>query len=354
MKTDSAHRPEIPCSKQLRSPLRTLLLCTCLGIILLPGTSRAAAVETLDLYAGPIPGARSGPNLETIRDPAQPHLFLMQISRPTLQVFLPEPELATGAAVIICPGGGYRGVSIVKEGYRVAEAFNAIGVAAFVLKYRNPDDSTMENRRLGPLQDLQQAIARVRAGADQWQIDPARLGIMGFSAGGHLAATAATRFNHPAAQFLEDQPLRPDFLVLVYPVISMMDDLAHQGSRTLLLGDAASQRDLQYFSAERHVSPATPPTFLVHATDDSSVKVQNSLHFYEALVDHGVPSSLHVFTTGGHGFGLVNKTISSEWFPLLQHWLEDQGWLASKAQTASPLPTGQTENQTSRQMEAGQ
>ncbi len=327
---------------------RALILILSLGIGLLPGAGRAEAVEVLNLYDGPIPGARPGPDLETIRDPADPNLFLMHISRPTLSLYLPDPALATGAAVIICPGGSYRGVSIAKEGYKVAEAFNAIGVAAFVLKYRNPDDRTMEDRSLGPLQDLQQAIARVRAGADQWQVDPDRLGVMGFSAGGHLAATAATRFDRPAAPFLANKPLRPDFLVLAYPVISMMDGLTHQRSRSNLLGDAASRDTLEYFSAERQVSPATPPAFLVHAGDDTAVKVQNSLRFYEALADNGVAASLHVFTTGGHGFGLVNKTVSSEWFPLLHHWLLDQGWLTSKIPPGSPQPADLTARQTTR------
>ncbi|MFL6550085.1 MAG: alpha/beta hydrolase, partial [Povalibacter sp.] len=235
------------------------------------------AAEELPLYLGVIPNSIDAPDEESGRDPKEPFPFLMNISRPTLTVYLPSKANANRAAVIILPGGGYRGVSIVKEGHDVAKVFNEWGVAAFVLKYRTPSPTHMRNRTLGALQDAQQAIRLVRERAAQWNLDPARVGVMGFSAGGHLASTLATHFNEPVLPVWRGANLRPDFLVLVYPVISMGEDIAHAGSRNMLLGDTPSAELIKKYSNELAVTDATPPTFLVHAASDPSVPVANSI-----------------------------------------------------------------------------
>ena len=191
---------------------------------------------------GEIPGAIVAPDEESVRDPADPWPFYQDISRPTIAAYQPAKQDPKRAAVIIFPGGGYRGVSMLKEGYNVARAFNEMGVTAFVVKYRTPSDKHMKDKRVGPLQDAQQAVATVRRDAAKWQIDPARIGVMGFSAGGHLAATTGTMFKTPVLPQWRSADVRPDFLMLIYPVITFADASAHAGSRQKLLGDAPSRR----------------------------------------------------------------------------------------------------------------
>ena len=290
--------------------------------------SIAAAQQSQPLYPGPIPNAIDAPDEEATRDPTEAFPFRLNISRPTLTAYLPKQRDANGAAVIICPGGSYRGLSIVKEGSDVALAFNAMGVAAFVLKYRTPSDRHMTNKAQAPLQDFQQAIRIVRAGAQRWHIDPRRVGIVGFSAGGHLASTAATHFEHPVIQDAAAPGVRPDFAILLYPVISLGDELAHKVSRDMLLGTAPAPALIQEYSNELQVTAATPPTLLVHAGDDSSVPVGNSIRFYEALQAHKVPAELIVYPAGGHGFGLNNQTTTDRWIEHCHAWLLSQGWLA--------------------------
>ena len=229
--------------------------------------------------------------------------------------------------MIILPGGSYKGVSIVKEGHEVAEQLNAMGIAAFVVKYRTPSSAHMRNRSLGPLQDAQQAIHLVREHAKQWNVDPNRIGLMGFSAGGHLAATAATHFDKPVLKEWQGSNLRPDFLILLYPVISMTD-IGHAGSRQMLLGDAPSSEAIAEFSNERHVDDRTPPTFIVHAANDDAVPVANSLRFFEAVNSHKIPAELIVYPAGGHGFGLHNATTNDKWIERCRDWLLSQGVLA--------------------------
>jgi acetyl esterase/lipase len=228
------------------------------------------------------------------------------------------------AAVIILPGGGYRGVSILKEGHEVAERFTHMGIAAFVVKYRTPSPEHMHDRTLGPLQDAQQAIHLVRQHAVEWNIDPHRIGLMGFSAGGHLAATAATRFNKPVLKEWQGANLRPDFLMLIYPVISMSSAITHAGSRQMLLGDTPSDDMVREFSNELAVTDKMPPTFLVHAAGDSTVPVANSLRFFEALNAKKVPAELIVYPDGGHGFGLHNATTTDQWIDRCRQWLLSQ------------------------------
>ena len=189
---------------------------------------QALAQETIPLYPGPIPGSISTPDEEYQNENGE---ILYKISQPTITIFFPPKEKANGTAVIICPGGGYGVLVIKREGYEVAGKFNELGVAAFVLKYRLPSDVTMTDKSIGPLQDAQQAIKTVRERAAEWKVDPERIGIMGFSAGGHLAATAATHFNKIFIENPLKTSLRSDFMLLIYPVISLTDEIGHKGSR---------------------------------------------------------------------------------------------------------------------------
>jgi acetyl esterase/lipase len=307
----------------MRSPLALTLL--------LAGLSAANAQQAMPLYPGAIPGAIDAVDEERVRDPNEPHPFLLDISRPTLTPYLPQSRDAKRAAVIILPGGGYRGVSIVKEGHDVARAFNAMGVAAFVLKYRTPSPKHMQDRTLGPLQDAQQAIQLVRSRADEWNIDRARVGVIGFSAGGHLASTAATHFDKPVLPQWRGVDLRPNFLMLIYPVITFESDAVHAGSRQQLLGDAPYGQAIRDYSNELQVTSATPPTFLVHAATDDSVPVANSIRFFEALQRHKVPVELIVYPSGGHGFGLNNATTSDRWIDRCRQWLHSQGLIGEGA-----------------------
>ncbi len=299
-----------------------------LGWIGLTTLAQAAEPPAQPLYSGDIPGAIVAPDEESLRDPANPWPFYENISRPTIAVYKPAKQDPKRAAVIILPGGGYRGVSILKEGYNVARAFNEMGVTAFVVKYRTPSDKHMKNKRVGPLQDAQQAVATVRRDAAKWQIDPARIGVMGFSAGGHLAATTGTMFKTPVLPQWRSADVRPDFLMLIYPVITFTEASAHKGSRQMLLGDAPSPADIQRFSAELAVSSDTPPTFLIHAADDATVPVANSIHFFEALQANKIPAQLMVYPAGGHGYGLNNATTGDRWIERCRQWLQSQGWIS--------------------------
>lgn len=308
-------------TKTLRGASAALL------VLLVSGVTEAAEPPAMPLYAGAIPNAIQAPDEESLRDPADPWPFYQDISRPTITVYKPAKQDPKRTAVIIFPGGGYRGVSILKEGYNVARAFNEMGVTAFVVKYRTPSDKHMKDKRTGPLQDAQQAVATVRRDAAKWQIDPARIGVMGFSAGGHLAATTGTQFKSPVLSQWRSADVRPDFLMLIYPVITFVDPAVHAGSRKLLLGESPSEADVKRFSPQLNVSDETPPTFLVHAADDETVPVANSIRFFEALQARKIPAELMVYPAGGHGYGLNNATTRDRWIERCRQWLQSQGWI---------------------------
>lgn len=285
------------------------------------------AQTVMPLYPDSIPNSKPVPDEEKADTNASGRIMISNISRPTLTVYQPPKEKANGAAVIVIPGGGYRVVAAVHEGSEVAKRFNEMGVTAFVLKYRLPSDVTMVNKEIGPLQDAQRAIQLVRDRAKEWGIDKNRVGIIGFSAGGHLASTAGTHFNHAYIHAGKKTNLRPDFMILVYPVISLADSICHMGSRDNLLGKDPSPEKKAAYSNELQVTKKTPPTYLVHAEDDSTVKVQNMLLFATALQKNKVPFDFYLYEKGGHGFGLVNKTSDVRWMDLVQEWMGKSGWL---------------------------
>jgi acetyl esterase/lipase len=240
---------------------------------------------------------------------------------------LPAKEKANGTAVIICPGGGYHINAIEHEGTDVAKQFNEMGVTAFVLKYRIPNDATMENKEIGPLQDAQRAIQLVRGRAKEWNVNPNRIGIMGFSAGGHLASTAGTHFATSVIKINAGENLRPDFMILIYPVVSFQDNVGHIGSRDQLIGKNPTREKIDFYSNELQVTTATPPTFLVHASDDNAVLSENSILFYQALIKNKVAAELHIYQKGGHGFGMNNKTTDDRWMKTLGNWMKANGWV---------------------------
>ncbi|KGE14261.1 alpha/beta hydrolase [Sphingobacterium deserti] len=221
-------------------------------------------------------------------------------------------------AVLIIPGGGYSHVAINHEGHQVAKEFNKQGYSAFVLYYRLPKDENMPERKVGPLQDAQRGMQYIRK-----HYAFKKVGVVGFSAGGHLAASLSNHFGDVKIDNAQPQNLPPDFSVLIYPVISMRDSITHKGSKKSLIGEHAAEQDVAYFSMDERVSKNTPPTFLVHAADDKVVVLQNSTSYKEALDREGIPNTLFFYETGGHGFGLQNKTDSRSWSDSLFVWLKD-------------------------------
>jgi len=251
--------------------------------------------------------------------------WITDVSIPTITPYLPEKGKANGTAILVFPGGSYAGLASAHEGRAVAQEFNKIGVTAFVVKYRLPSDEIMVDKTIGPLQDAQRAIQIVRKRAAEWGIQPNKIGIVGFSAGGHLASTLDTHYSKAVINNKDNISLRPDFAMLIYPVISF-GPMAHVYSRENLIGKNPSAEMLELYSNEKQVNADTPPTFLVHAEDDDVVPVQNSILFYEALMKHKVKGELHIFQAGGHGFGLINPKSKDHWFDWAANWLNENGF----------------------------
>jgi len=287
------------------------------------------AQQEMPLYGTePIPNSRNAAKAEKIDSSGSPvHYSYSKVSRPTLTVWEPPAGKRTGTAVIVCPGGSYVHLAMTHEGTDVAAWLNGLGITAFVLKYRLPSDETMTDKTIGPLQDAQRAIQLVRQRAAEWGVDPGKIGILGFSAGGHLASTAETHFMKAVIANPSGVSLRPDFAVLLYPVISFDDSIGHRGSRDNLIGKNPSPAMIQEYSNELQVTDQTPPTFVIHAEDDKTVKVINSIYFYEALLQHHVPAEMHLYAKGGHGFGLWNPLKKDQWPDRLANWLANGGWL---------------------------
>ncbi|QNF35890.1 alpha/beta hydrolase [Adhaeribacter swui] len=291
------------------------------GLVLFLAGFTASAQEVIDLYPGTIPNAKvfQGANKGNLEAGG----LVRRVVKPSLEVYLPAKENASGAAVIICPGGSYKVIVFQGEGVATAKEFAKNGVAAFVLKYRLPNDTILTDKKIGPLQDAQQAIKLVRENAAKYGIDANKVGIVGFSAGGHLAATAATHFAKPLIPNPKNTNLRPDFQVVVYPVISMQEGLTHADSRSNLLGKNPAKETVDLFSNELQVTANTPPTYITHAADDKLVDVDNSIAYFQKLRNQSVEVEMHIYPKGGHGFIFKQK----DWIEPLFLWMKKNNWI---------------------------
>lgn len=296
---------------------------TCLTSLFLLQMTQAQDITVALWPAGKIPNYQKADEAEKIE--STDIIRISKVQSPEIAVFLPAKKTSTGQAVIICPGGGYAYLSYNWEGTDVAKLLNAKGITAIVLKYRLPNAKSNITPNLSPLMDAKRAMRIVRANADKWGIKKNNIGIMGFSAGGHLASTLATHFDDGdknAKDSIDQQSSRPDFAVLIYPVITMNKSFTHMGSRNNLLGNNPDSSLVNLYSNELQVTKQTPPTFLLHATDDGAVPVANSLRFYEVCKTNGVPVEMHIFPNGGHGFGLaLGKGSLETWPDLLVAWI---------------------------------
>lgn len=266
---------------------------------------KISSQEQIQLYPQGILESNELSVSESFRDKE----FIINISEPRMYAFIVPKELSMGTAVLICPGGGYSGVSQIKEGQEIAYWFNRLGISAFVLYYRMPN----EHHSI-PLKDAQTALSIIHNRAKEWNINKHKIGIMGFSAGGHLASTVGTHF--------KSKTERPAFMILAYPVITMDKDLTHGGSKTNLLGKNPTEELVQKYSNELNVTRRTPPTFIIHALDDKAVPIANSENFIKALQANKVPATLITYEQGGHGFGMRKKGIPADyWDQELIKWL---------------------------------
>lgn len=251
---------------------------------------------------------------------------IRRVTDPEMFVYLPNDNSADRTAVIICPGGGYARLAIDHEGHDVAKWLNQFGVVGIVLKYRLPSDQIMKNKSIGPLQDAQEAIRTVRRKSNEWKIDPNKIGIMGFSAGGHVAASASTLYGYNAYEPADNISARPDFSILIYGVLTMRGFNAHSNSKKNLLGEKPDTSLVEMFSLESQVNDKTPPAFLVHAANDSTVPVAGSIQYFSSLKKHSVPAELHIYETGGHGFGLArDRKTETGWTQACINWMKMHG-----------------------------
>ncbi len=281
-----------------------------------------AGQQVIPLYPGEVPN-----NRVTGSDADPRPAMLRKVINPTLEVYRPDENNATGAAVIICPGGGYSVIVFEGEGVTAAKEFARNGVTAFVLKYRLPEDTLQVNKTIAPLQDAQQAVKIIREQAKEWGLDSDKIGIMGFSAGGHLASTAATHFENVLIDNPENTSVRPDFQILVYPVITMQAELTHQGSRDELLGLNPTKETVDLYSNELQITEKTPPAYITHSGDDSLVPVKNSIQYYKQLLKHKVPAEMHLYPKGNHGF--VLREPVEEWMHPLFRWMRNSGFIST-------------------------
>lgn len=283
---------------------------------------------TLNVWQGKIPGAivPAGFKEDTIKI-ENGKIRIAKVINPTLAVYFPEKIKSNGTALIICPGGGYTRLAMDNEGSDIAGWLNQNGITGIILKYRLPNDTIMRDKTIGPLQDVQEAVRLVRRHASEWNLDPAKIGVIGFSAGGHLASTLSTRFDEKIYDS-DSTSARPDFVILGYPVITMSELNTHTGSRRNLLGKSPDPVRVGYFSNELHVLKNTPPTFIFQAENDKTVPVQNSIDYYTALKNKGIPAELHIYPKGGHGFGLAkNGGTESTWTDSCIKWLRQIGMI---------------------------
>lgn len=278
--------------------------------------------DTIQLYKSEIPYFLKNNLKEKTELTKKGGIHVSVIHTPEMYVYKPQKSNDTlASAVLIMPGGGYRYLSMYHEGVDVANWFNKRGIVAVILKSRLPDDRLMTHKEIVPLTDAKQALKILKDKAKTYGINPNKIGVMGFSAGGHLAATLSTRY---------DKDVKPAFSILIYPVISMANNLTHSGSRNVLLGEQPDEGLIEKYSNEKQVTVNTPPAFLVHASNDTAVPYQNSLTYYQNLIEKGIKQSeLHIFPSGGHGFWMAKglEGTVSQWPLLLESWLKDNNWL---------------------------
>jgi acetyl esterase/lipase len=291
-------------------------------------TKICAQDKTMNIWKGQIPGSIANSNYKEVLDTTGNWTKISKVSNPRLDIYLAPAKKNTGTAVVICPGGGYWLLASGHEGVDVAKWLNSLGINAFVLKYRLPSDSIMLDKTIGPLEDAQEALRLVRRNAKEWKIKPDRIGVMGFSAGGHLASTLSTHYNEKVYQAMDSTSARPDFSLLIYPVISMDKKITHEGSRINLLGKEPSDELVKRFSNELQVNAQTPPAFIVHSLDDGTVPVENSINYALAMKKFKVPCELHLYESGGHGYGLGrSKNTETSWPEACVKWLKQRALL---------------------------
>ncbi|MBP1665897.1 MAG: beta-galactosidase [Bacteroidetes bacterium] len=282
---------------------------------------------TIKLWPDGIPGSITDPSyVEKITTVDGRITRCERVVNPDLTVFLPAPDKANGAAVLICPGGGYGALAFDHEGNAIAKWLNDNGIAGIILKYRLPSDQIMKDKSTGPLQDAQEAMRVIRRNASDWKIDPGKVGVIGFSAGGHLASTLSTHYAEKVYEVKDNSSARPDFSLLIYPVVSFDTTITHRGSRNNLIGIKPDARLVERFSNELQITNETPPAFLVHSADDKAVPVMNSIGYFRGLQKNNIPAELHVFQKGGHGYGLaIDRGTESSWPDLCIRWLKQIG-----------------------------
>jgi len=300
--------------------MKKLLICLLITSIIAP---LAAQNQIIPLWQGDPPNYRETGEV-TIWDTSD-IVRVRNVQKPDIAVFLPSKKNSTGEAVVICPGGGYGILAYDWEGSDIARWLNSQGIAAFVLKYRLPGSKSNIVAHKSPLMDAQRAMRMVRSKAEKWNLDPGKIGVMGFSAGGHLASTLSTHYddgNSLSPDPVEQVSCRPDFSVLVYPVISFTGEFQHSGSRINLIGKDADEDLVKYYSNELQVDKDTPPAILIHSDDDEVVPVENSIAYYKALRGNKIASELHIYPYGGHGYSLaIGQGHLSTWPDRVIEWI---------------------------------
>lgn len=306
--------------------MKTIILVL---LSLLTGSGPAFAQDFIRLWPkGKMPGSKGLKITDSISNER-----LHRVGTPGMYAFFPSEQEKNGAAVLICPGGGYERLAYMISGVQLARWFNTLGITAFVLNYRLPTSPDLREKEKGPLMDAQRALKIIHANAGKWQLDTNRIGIQGSSAGGHLAALAATAAQDITAigDSLDQVAFRPDFMILISPVIDM-GTYAHKPSRKNLLGEQPDSTMIRQYSPQLNVDSSTPPAFTVHASNDRSVSPENSILLYQALLRNKVPASLHIFPQGGHSIALHNNPGSAEyWTDLCIAWMKETGVLRAKA-----------------------
>jgi acetyl esterase/lipase len=304
----------------------SLFLILCLSIMTI---NTNAQPFTVKLWPDGIPGSKSDAGyVEKITMEEGRIVRCERVTDPDLTVVLPPAGKANGAAVLICPGGGYGVLAFDHEGNAIAKWLNENGIAGIILKYRLPSDKIMENKTIGPLQDAQEAMRVIRRNAAKWKINPERIGVIGFSAGGHLASTLSTHYSENVYKVRDNISARPDFSLLLYPVVSFDTTITHRGTRNNLIGFRPDESQVSHFSNELQIKGDTPPAFLVHSADDDAVPVMNSIRYFTELQKNKIPAELHVFQKGGHGYGLApGGGTQASWPGLCLGWLKEIGMM---------------------------